>query len=80
MRGLYPVSICPTGWSQSRGPLPATHVFEGMRTVVQDGRLDTGLLAQAFLLNIPYALAGLAAFLGSYAVARRRGLLMSTGE
>ncbi len=77
---FYPVSILP-GWLQPIAwALPATHVFEGMRAVVQDGHLDTGLLAQAFLLNIPYALAGLTVFLGVYAVARRRGLLMNTGE
>ena len=77
---FYPVSVLPDWLEPIARALPATHVFEGMRTVVQDGRLDIDLLAQAFLLNIPYALAGLAAFLGAYAVARRRGLLMGTGE
>lgn len=77
---FYPVSVLPDWLEPVARALPATHVFEGMRAVVQDGRLDLDLLAQAFLLNIPYALAGLAAFLGAYAVARRRGLLMGTGE
>ncbi len=77
---FYPVSVLPDWLEPVAWFLPATHVFEGMRAVVQEHRLDAGLLIQAFVLNIPYAFAGIAAFLGSYAVARRRGLLMSTGE
>ncbi len=77
---FYPVSVLPDWLEPVARSFPATHVFEGMRAVVQEHRLDTGLLLQAFLLNVPYALAGLAAFLGAYAVARRRGLLMGTGE
>ena len=50
----YPVSILP-GWAQSVAAiLPSSYVFEGMREVINKGRLDTRLLVISFFLNVVY--------------------------
>lgn len=77
---FYPVSVLPDWLAAVAQWIPATHVFEGMRTVLAEGRMDWDLLARAAGLNVGFALAGAAAFLGAYHVARRQGLLMRTGE
>jgi len=60
---FYPVEVLPR-WLQTVAYfMPSTYVFEGMRAVLQAGRLDLGTLAMAVWMNGLY-LAGGAAFFG----------------
>jgi ABC-2 type transport system permease protein len=48
----YPVSILPT-WAQKIAyALPTSHIFEGMRSVIYKGTLDTKELFVSLILNI----------------------------
>ena len=76
----YPIAVLP-GWLQ---PvvflLPSSHVFEGMRAVMQQGVFREDLFLIAALLNAGYLVLGMAIFLAAFRVARKRGLLLSVGE
>ncbi|MCA3283098.1 MAG: ABC transporter permease [Roseomonas sp.] len=77
---FYPVSVLP-GWLQPNSlAIPATHVFEGMRAALLDGRLAWDHLAYAFALDLIWL--GLAAwlFMAQFQAARVRGALMNIGE
>lgn len=76
----YPLSVLPD-WLQAIGfILPPAHVFEGMRALLLEGRLDGAALAFAFALNGLWMAAAATAFLLLFASARRRGLLLQVGE
>jgi ABC-2 type transport system permease protein len=76
----YPVSTLPEWLRPVAAALPSSHVFEGMRALLIDGVYRYDLLRNAVLLNVFYLGLGTAVFLGVFAVARRRGLLLSVGE
>ncbi len=76
----YPVTALP-GWLQPVAlALPTSHVFEGMRAILNGQGLAWGHLGAALLLNLLYL--GLAAlyFLRAFHNARQRGALLQTGE
>jgi len=76
----YPIHVLP-GWLQPVAwALPSSHVFEGLRALLFEHRFDTALLVQAALLNVLYLSGGIAAFLGFFHAARKRGLLLHVGE
>jgi ABC-2 type transport system permease protein len=77
---FYPVSVLPDWLQPVAKATPAAHVFEGLRTVLLEGRFDGGLLFNAVTLNVVYLIVGCAGFLGMFRVARRRGLLLQVGE
>ncbi|MCA3417720.1 MAG: ABC transporter permease [Roseomonas sp.] len=77
---FYPVSVLP-GWLQPISlAIPATHVFEGMRAALLEGRFAWDHLAYAFGLDLIWL--GLAAwlFMAQFQAARVRGALMNIGE
>jgi ABC-2 type transport system permease protein len=72
---FYPAAVLPPTLRAIALALPATHVFEGMRGVLLDGRLPWDHLVWATLLNLVYlALAG-ALVAWVLRVALHRGLL-----
>lgn len=76
----YPISVLPS-WLQAVARLiPASYVFQGMRTVLFQGVFDWHAFWMATTLNGFYLLAAIATFLGVFHVARRRGLLLNLGE
>jgi ABC-2 type transport system permease protein len=76
----YPVSILP-GWLQMVAwALPSAHVFEGMRAILFDQVVRTDLLLAAAALNALYLALGVAIFLYTIHLARKRGLLLQIGE
>ncbi len=76
----YPVAILP-GWLQTISlALPPTHIFEGLRTLILEHRLDGSALLTSFLLNIVYLAAAAGAFGLLLRSARVNGALMQTGE
>lgn len=72
---FYPESVLPPLARALAQANPANHVFEGMRSVLLEGRFDGARLAWAAGLNLLY-LAGAAALVAwVFRVALRRGLL-----
>jgi len=77
---FYPVSTLPE-WLQSIAWwLPASHVFEGMRELLVHGTFNKQQLVLAAILNIGYLGAGIAIFLSCFHLARKKGLLLQSGE
>ena len=76
----YPVSVLP-GWLQwVAWALPSAHVFEGMRAILFEHAVRIDLMRNALALNALYIGLGVAVFLYSVHVARKRGLLLQMGE
>jgi ABC-2 type transport system permease protein len=76
----YPISILP-GWVQLLSDLiPASYVFEGMRSVLIDHIVRLDLMAMGAVLNILWLAAGVAGFLIFHRQARERGMLLQVGE
>jgi ABC-2 type transport system permease protein len=76
----YPVSVLPDWLQTVAWCLPASHVFEGMRAVLFEQRIDSGHLFAAVGLNLLYLASGAALFLYAFQSARRRGTLLHIGE
>jgi ABC-2 type transport system permease protein len=76
----YPISTLPPWLQPVSWALPSAYVFEGMRAVMLEGRIDWSMLATAAGLNVLYIAAGLGIFLWMFARARRDGLLLRIGE
>lgn len=76
----YPISVLPEWLQPISRALPASHVFEGVRSILVEGVYRADLMAMAAVLNVFYVLAGGAAFLWFFHAARRRGLLLNLGE
>jgi ABC-2 type transport system permease protein len=76
----YPVSVLPQWLQWLAWALPAAHVFEGMRTVMFEGRFPLDHFLAAAGLDLVYLVIGIAIFLHAFEVARRRGSLLQTGE
>ena len=60
--------------------LPSAHVFEGMRAVMIEGVFRTDLFLWAIALNVAYIAGGVALFAYAFNIARRRGLILQSGE
>ena len=77
---FYPVSVLP-GWLQPLSlTLPATHVFEGMRAALVDGRVAWDHLAWAYGLDALWFAAMAWLFRAQFQSARVRGALLNIGE
>jgi ABC-2 type transport system permease protein len=76
----YPVSVLPD-WLQGVAlALPATHVFEGLRALVEQGVFAGGHMAKAFGLNLLYLSISLFLLNISLKSSRRAGTLLQSGE
>jgi ABC-2 type transport system permease protein len=76
----YPLETLPE-WMQSISEfLSTTYVFEGMRALILEGVWVPQLLWKALLLNVIYFILGLCVFCLALKGARRRGLLLQSGE
>lgn len=76
----YPVDVLPEAAQAIAAVLPSAHVFEGMRAVMIQGVFRTDLFLWAIGLNLVYIAAGAALFLYAFEIARRRGLILQSGE
>jgi ABC-2 type transport system permease protein len=72
---FYPLAVLPPALQAVARAMPATHVFEGMRTVLLEQRMAWDQLAWACALNLCYLAlaAGLVAL--ALRIALERGLL-----
>lgn len=72
---FYPVDVLPAWLKTIALLLPCTHVFEGMRLVLNTGQTDPAMLAYAFGLNLIYLTAAGLFFLWMLHQARVKGYL-----
>ncbi len=77
---FYPVSVLPHVAREIAFIVPASHVFEGMRAVLIDGRIAWDELGWAALLNLLWLFGAILIFRRQFQVARTRGALISIGE
>ncbi|GAA3035944.1 ABC transporter permease [Streptosporangium longisporum] len=77
---FYPVETLPAPLRVVAEFLPATHVFTGMRTVLDGGAVPWQSLAWATLLDAVYLVGALALFAWALRHARTRGRLSRFGE
>lgn len=76
----YPIATLPA-WLQSLSwLLPASYVFEGMRSVLLQRAFRADYLLYALLLNAVYLAVGVRVFLAAIDKARERGSLLQSGE
>jgi ABC-2 type transport system permease protein len=76
---FYPLSILPKWLQPISLAIPATHVFEGMRQVLENKGMPVGHLWAAFGLNLVYLAVAALIFNRMFNVARRKGLLAKLG-
>ena len=76
----YPVATLPDWLQPLSWALPASHVFEGMRTVLLEHRFRLDFLLYALALNAVYLSLGASLFLAALHKARERGSLLQSGE
>ncbi len=76
----YPISVLPDWLQVIAAVLPSSHVFEGMRSVLFDGRFRVQLLVNALVLNAIYISVAVSVFLWVFRTARRKDLLLHIGE
>jgi ABC-2 type transport system permease protein len=76
----YPVETLPAAVRWIAWLLPSAPVFQGMRAVLVDHRFDGGLFAQAVAVLAVWLLIGGTSFTLLFRSARRRGLLLQSGE
>jgi len=77
---FYPVSVLPPWLQPVALAIPATHVFEGMRIVLAEGRFDLGHFFWACGLNAVLFAAAAWLFIAMFRAARERGLILNLGE
>ncbi len=76
----YPVDVLPNWLQPLAAVLPASYVFEGMRTLMFEGVFDQALLLKAAGLNVLYIVVGIGVFQLAFYRARQLGLLLHIGE
>jgi ABC-2 type transport system permease protein len=76
----YPVETLPPAVRWVAYLLPSAPVFEGMRAVLVENRFNAGLFAQAVAVLLVWLVIGGIAFTMLFHSARRRGLLLQSGE
>lgn len=77
---FYPVRVLPGFLQPISLALPSSHVFEGMRAMINDGVVRWDHLAWAFGLNAVWMIAAGLLFAQQFRAARVRGALISIGE
>jgi ABC-2 type transport system permease protein len=70
---FYPVSVLPKYIQYFSFILPTTHIFEGMRSVVATGTMDSAKLLLAFCINAVYVFLVLWFFVRMFERVRERG-------
>lgn len=76
---FYPISVLPAWLQPVAYWVPAAHVFEGMRQILQTGHLDPARMWCALGLNIVYMIGAGLVFRYLFQEARHRGYLAKYG-
>lgn len=71
----YPLSVMP-GWMQFISKfIPSSYIFEGLRMLIFQGKVENGLLVTSFLLNVIYLSLSLLFYKKMFEAAREKGYL-----
>jgi ABC-2 type transport system permease protein len=76
----YPVSVLPAALRPVALALPSAHVFEGLRTLLNQHTIAWGHMAWAFGLNAVWLAGAVVLFMVQFRSARERGALLTMGE
>jgi ABC-2 type transport system permease protein len=76
---FYPVDVLPPWLQAVAHLLPSMYIFEGMRTALRTGTVDSALLLTALALNVVYLAAGAGFFAWMLQQAREKGYLSRLG-
>lgn len=76
----YPVALLPIWLQGISNALPSSHVFEALRALVREGRVDAHHLLTAFGLNCFYMVCAIFILQLAFNNARKNGTLLQTGE
>jgi ABC-2 type transport system permease protein len=76
----YPIDVLPAWVQPISNALPASYVFEGMRSILLDHTVRWDLMLTASLLNVVYLSGGVCLFFVYLTAARKRGTLLQLGE
>jgi ABC-2 type transport system permease protein len=76
----YPIAVLPPALQSVAWAIPSSHVFEGMRGVLQDGAFRWDHFRAAAALNAGYLALGASVFAWAMRDARNRGTLLQMGE
>ncbi|MBZ0220711.1 MAG: ABC transporter permease [Candidatus Methylomirabilis sp.] len=77
---FYPVEVLPWFLRAVANYIPAAHIFEGMRLVLNTGEFPAREVAAAAALNFVYIVLSVLFFYWNFRVVRRKGLLAKVGE
>ncbi len=77
---FYPVAVLPWFLRAVANYVPAAHVFEGMRKVIEGGPFPARELAWAAGLNVLYIVFSVLFFYWNFKVVKEKGLLAKVGE
>ncbi|MBF0101856.1 MAG: ABC transporter permease [Desulfobacterales bacterium] len=75
---FYPVDVLPPFLKFCAYALPSTYIFEGMRTVLNEGVFNISLVYLSFCMNLLYLSAGAFYFSWMLRRVREKGLLSKT--
>lgn len=76
---FYPVSVMPDWVQPIAWMMPSSHVFEGMREVVETGAFPVEALVKAVILNLLYLFLALSFFYRNLRIVKEKGLLLRSG-
>jgi len=76
----YPVSSLPVWLQPVANAMPASHVFEGLRNIVQHQTFSYAQMGTSFLLNCIYMALSMYMLHLAFNSARRAGTLLQSGE
>ena len=77
---FYPVAVLPEPLKTIATFIPASHVFEGMRSVISTGTLPINEIIWASVLNVFYITIAILFFAWNFRAVKRKGLLVKVGE
>ncbi len=77
---FYPLDILPRWLAFIGAALPSTYIFEGMRSVVNTGKVSLGTLALSTFLNAIYFAAACAFFVAMLRLSQKHGRLAKLGQ
>ena len=77
---FYPIEVLPQWLQPIASIIPASHIFEGLRSILIQEVFRLDLLMNAFYLNLIFAFLGLTIFFAILRYARIHGQLLQMGE
>ena len=76
---FYPVAIFPELMQPIAWLMPFTNVFEGLRTLISTGAVNTVYLINGFLISLAYIAIGILFYLHVFKQAKKNGNLVKLG-